>query len=203
MTSADFLIRESITTGEDHDAHVDQEVNVRGPSIPKPTISERQRLFIERWVRNKADTPYQIIERCNIVLMTADGISNADVGRSLDVDRQRVRRWRGRWIAAQEQLAAAEAKGAEDKDLRLLILDVLCDEPRSGRPARITTEQIAQITSVACEPPAESGRPVTHWTPPELADEIQKRGIVDSISPRHVDRLLKRGAYVRTRPVTG
>jgi hypothetical protein len=46
---------------------------------------------------------------------------------------------------------------------------------------------------VACEDPQESGRPVTHWTPQELADEAIKRGIVTSISPRSVGRFLKGG----------
>jgi hypothetical protein len=43
------------------------------------------------------------------------------------------------------------------------------------------------------EPPEDSGIPVTHWTPDELAKEAIKRGIVESISARHLDRLLKRG----------
>ena len=42
-------------------------------------------------------------------------------------------------------------------------------------------------------PREDSGRPITHWTPPELADEAKKRGIVESISPRSVGRFLGRG----------
>jgi putative transposase len=49
------------------------------------------------------------------------------------------------------------------------------------------------IITVACEPPEKSGRPITHWTTPELADEVMKRGIVPSISARHVGRFLKGG----------
>jgi len=47
------------------------------------------------------------------------------------------------------------------------------------------------IITVACEPPEKSGRPVTHWTPRELTDEVIKRGIVASISVRQVGRFLK------------
>lgn len=172
-------------------------------NIPKPTLSDRQRRILDGWTRNKADMPYQLVERCNIVLMSADDISNTEQGRRLGIDRQRVRRWRQRWLLAEGQLADAEAAGAEDKDLRRIMLDVLSDEPRSGRPPEITAEQTAQIIAVACEPPEESGRPVTHWTARELADEARKRGIVDSISARHVSRLLKRGTYGRTRAATG
>jgi putative transposase len=46
---------------------------------------------------------------------------------------------------------------------------------------------------VACEPPEKCGRPVTHWTPRELADEVKKRSIVSSISARQVGRFLKGG----------
>jgi putative transposase len=46
---------------------------------------------------------------------------------------------------------------------------------------------------VACAPPEKCGRPVTHWTPRELADEVKKRSIVPSISARQVGRLLTGG----------
>jgi hypothetical protein len=69
----------------------------------------------------------------------------------------------------------------------------LQDLPRPGAPARITADQISQIMGLACEQPEESGRPITHWTSREIADEIMRRGIVEQISPRHAARLLKRG----------
>jgi len=172
-------------------------------NIPKPTLSNRQREILDGWARNKADMPYQLIERCNIVMMSADGISHTEQGRRLGIDRQRVRRWRRRWLVAEGQLAEAEAAGAEDKDLRRLMLDVLSDEPRPGRPPEISAEQVAQIMAIACEAAEESGRPVTHWTARDVADEARKRGIVESISARHTSRLLKRGTSGRTRVATG
>ena len=65
--------------------------------------------------------------------------------------------------------------------------------PRGGSSGKFTAEQVTRILAVACEDPEASGRPVTHWTPPELADEVVKRGIVESISPRQVGRFLKIG----------
>jgi len=47
-----------------------------------------------------------------------------------------------------------------------------------------------QLFAIACEPPQSYGRPISHWTPRELADEVIKQGIVESISPRHVGRLM-------------
>jgi hypothetical protein len=69
---------------------------------------------------------------------------------------------------------------------------ILSDEYRSGAPARFTAEQVAQLIALACESPEQCGLPVTNWTPTELAKEAARRGIVEEISPRHVDRVLKR-----------
>ena len=64
------------------------------------SMSERQRAILEKWVRNKADTPYRLILRCQLILLSAAGVSHAEQGRRLNVDRQRSRRWRRRWSEA-------------------------------------------------------------------------------------------------------
>jgi putative transposase len=68
----------------------------------------------------------------------------------------------------------------------------LTDEQRPGAPETFTFEQFMQIMALACEAPGESQRPVSDWTPRELADEAVKRGIVTQISPRTVGRFLNR-----------
>ena len=70
------------------------------------------------------------------------------------------------------------------------VLERLQDAPRSGSPPKFTAEQLTHLFAIACEDPRESGRPISHWTNRELADELVKRNIVESISPRHVGRLL-------------
>ena len=72
-----------------------------------------------------------------------------------------------------------------------MVQETLADRPRSGSPGKFSAEQLCQIIAVACQPPAESGRPVSHWTAQELADEVVKQEIVESISPRHIGRFLK------------
>lgn len=166
-------------------------------------VSDRQRALLERWVRSAARTPYRLVERCRIVLMSSDGLNNMEQGRRLGVDRQRVRRWRTRWAANQARLAEAEEAGATDKDFAQLVREVLDDVARPGGPPKFSAEDLAQIMSVACEPPTDSDRPVSHWTPGELAEEVAKRGIVDSISPRHVDRFLKKWNLDPTKAGTG
>jgi len=169
----------------------------------KITVSDRQRAILDKWSRNKAGTPQRLFERCQIIVMCAEGISNSEQGRRLGVDRQRPRRWRKRWADNKDRLTAAELEGVNDKDLAKLLTGILADAPRAGVKPKFTAEQLTQLIALACEPPEESGRPVTHWTPPELADEAARRGIVESISPRHVDRLLKGGICVHTRASTG
>jgi hypothetical protein len=50
------------------------------------------------------------------------------------------------------------------------------------------------MEQLACEAPEKAGRPISQWTGREIADEMVKREIVESISPRHAARLLKKGA---------
>lgn len=154
-------------------------------------VSERQRAILERWIRSAASTPHQLVERSRIVLMSADRKTNKEQAEFLGVDRQRIRRWRKRWAYNEEHIAAAEREAASDKDLAALMSKVLSDAPRPGTPGKFSAEELTQIISVACESPRDSERPVTNWTPRELADEVAKRGIVESISPRHLDRFLK------------
>lgn len=68
--------------------------------------------------------------------------------------------------------------------LRRGIEELLSDAPRSGTCPKFTAEQVAHIQALACEDPQESGVPVAHWPPTELATEAQKRGIVESIVAR-------------------
>jgi transposase len=165
-------------------------------------VTPKQKAVLEPLTRAKL-APQRLVERCRIVLMSAAGRNNEEQADELGVDRQRVRRWRHRWAGASAALVAAEDDGATDQDLKDLILRVLGDHERSGAPPKFTPEQLAAIIALACEPPADSGLPVSHWTPSELAREAIKRGIVESISPRHVDRFLARRTCDRTRVSTG
>ncbi len=132
---------------------------------------------LERLVRC-ASTAQGLARRARMILMADDGAGVGETAVKLGVWRKTVSQWRARWLASSpSRLSAAER---------------LSDAPRSGAPARITAEQICAIMAVACELPCESGRPLTHWSQQELADEAVKRGIVEQISQRSVGRFLKR-----------
>jgi transposase len=154
------------------------------------TLSDRQQQVLTKFASSRTE-PAALVQRSKIVLMSSENMTNVEQADVLSVHRQRVRRWRLRWASAQEALAECETIGASDSDLEARIREVLADLPRSGTPPTFEAEQVTALIALACEEPEESGLPVSHWTPLELATEAIGRGIFESISPRHVDRLLK------------
>ena len=138
-----------------------------GPKPPAVPLSEAERQELHRLIRAHT-TPQHYSFRAQIVLLLADGHNAPEVARRLGTSRRTVRLWRGHWMAR-----PGEA-----------VVERLQDAPRPGAPATFHAEQWCQIMALACEPPEASGRP-------ELADEACKRGIVETISERHVGRFLK------------
>lgn len=163
-----------------------------GPRPASVTLSARQRAALEQLSRSQTAS-VRLARRVSVLLALADDPCLEKAARGLGLTRVSVRLWRDRWLAAAARLAIVEAEGASDQDLLGLIEDALDDAPRPGAPATFTAEQIVQIIAVACEPPAKSGRPISHWTHAELADEVKKRQIARRISPRSVGRFLKGG----------
>lgn len=132
----------------------------------------------------------RLVKRGQIILEAIKGTSNTRIAQQLQVDYETVRRWRDRWRAAEPRLQAIEAVG-KPKLLSQAIVDLLTDGQRPGAPATFTFEQFMRIMALACEKLEAASRPVSTWTPRELADEAVKRGIVETISPRTVERFLK------------
>src|SRR5437868_9027151 len=152
-------------------------------------VSPLQQELLQRMVQ-RTTSAQRHVKRGHIILEAAKGTSNTKIAEHQQVDYETVRRWRDRWHAAESRLQAIEATGKQ-KLLSQAIEALLTDEQRSGAPATFTFEQFMQIMALACEKPEAAERPVSSWTPRELADEAIKRGIVTKISPRTVERFLK------------
>ena len=150
------------------------------PRPPKVVLTERERAELERLVRAHT-TGQQLALRARIVLMAGDGWNNLQIARELGVDDETPGHWRRRWL----QFAEVPLE-------EVSVAKRLADAPKPGAPPKFTPEHICQIIALACEKPVDCGRPISHWSHGELADEIVRRGIVESISPRHAGRLLKR-----------
>ena len=155
----------------------------------KVTITERQQDIL-RTLSNAPTAPSRLRQRAAIILLAFDGQRNPEIAAQVGLSRRQVALWRRRWARAWHRLISMEGLESHAA-LRRAIEQVLNDEPRPGPPGKFTPEQIVQILAVACEPPEKSGRPITHWTAHELADEVVKRGIVPSISPAQVGRYLR------------
>lgn len=153
------------------------------PKAQKLELSEVEQQALKKMVKRHT-VSQQIALRGRLVLAAAIGKSNSQISKEYKVSRQMVRLWRERWLMLQP--IPLSEMDAEER---------LEDSPRPGAPAQITADQRCQIEALACEQPEKSGRPISHWTGWEIADELIKRGIVAQISPRHAGRLLKRGRY--------
>ncbi len=157
-----------------------------GPKPPQISLSEAERQGLKK-ISRRYSTSQQLALRARIILLAAEGKNQAEIAKELKLSLDMARLWRQRWLALQPIAL---------KDLSLA--ERLEDLPRPGTPPRLTADQICQIEQLACEKPEQSGRPISQWTGREMADELVKRGIGETISPRHAARLLKKGASVHT-----
>ena len=147
-----------------------------GPKPPDVPITEQERQQLAALIRART-TEQRLVVRARIILALAQGSNAPQVARELGTTRTSVRLWRRCWL---------ERTGRS-------VVERLRDAERSGAPTTFTPEQWCQIMAIACEAPETSGRPITHWTARELAQEAIARGVVERISPRHVGRFLKSG----------
>jgi len=140
------------------------------------TLTPAQEADLRRLARAHK-TPRKLAERAEMILRSAEGTPVREIARQLGVWPKTVRHWRARWLgrAADTPVAAR-----------------LADAERSGAPATFTPEQVCAIMALACEPPEQSNLPLSHWSQSELAREVVRRGIVESISHGSVGRFLKR-----------
>lgn len=149
------------------------------PKATEVNLREEEKSSLEQLVR-RHNVGQQIALRGRIILAAGEGQSNSAIAIVLKVSINTAQRWRNRF---------AKAQSISYTDLTLE--DRLQDGPRPGAPSRITADQRCKIEALACEQPEDSERPISEWTAREIADEVMKRKIVESISARHAARLLK------------
>jgi len=164
---------------------------VKGPQPAKVELSREEKEALVTMTRRHSSAQ-QLVVRARIVLLANEGKNNEQIARALKITVDTARLWRNRWLG----FAAIDLA-------ELSVSERLEDAPRSGKPATITAEQVCQIVALACETPLACERPVSQWTGREIADEIKQRHIVEQISPRHAQRLLKRGIFNPTVSATG
>ncbi len=115
----------------------------RPKAVLELTDEEREQLV--RWERRRKSSQALAL-RSRIVLKCAAGLANKEVAEAVGVTATTVGKWRSRFC-----------------ELRL---DGLSDDPRPGRPATITTEQVEEVLVATLESTPENA---THWTRSSMA----------------------------------
>lgn len=108
-------------------------------------LSEEERLQLSRWARRHTSAQALAL-RSRIVLTCAEGFDNKQVAERLGCHQATVGKWRARFVADR--------------------LDGLTDEPRPGRPASVTAQQIEEVIVATLE---ETPKNATHWTRAKMA----------------------------------
>ena len=144
------------------------------PKLLKLNEGEREQL---QQLVNRHQTPQQLALRASIILLADQGRNHQEIARELQISRDMARLWRVRWLELSQKDVA--------------VVERLQDAERAGAPATFSLEQILHLFALACERPDVYGRPISDWTARELAEELINQGIVESISARHVGRLLE------------
>ena len=156
--------------------------------VPKYRISlAQQEREILVGITKKHTEKQSVVRRANIILMADAGKMNQDIAEDLGVNVHVSTTWTKRWLERSND-------PVEER---------LQDLQRPGAPDTITPEQWCRLIALACENPEDHGRPITHWTYRELAEEAIKQGIVEEISPSHLGRILKKKTCNHTAAVTG
>ncbi len=144
-----------------------------GPSACPIVLSMPEQQRLEHRVRTVTEQHRHVL-RATIILLAAQGWSNAAIARRVGVCVDTARTWRDRYGAYGE--------------------DGLRDRGRSGRPRRFTDVQQAQVKAIACELPADRGIPLSRFSHADLAAEAVDVGVVEDISASTVRRWLRRDA---------
>jgi transposase len=120
--------------------------------MPAPTaveivLTEPERSVLEAWT-SRRKTAQALALRARIVLAAAGQLTNREIAALEGVSPPTVTKWRGRF--AQRRLEG------------------LMDEPRPGRPRRISDEQVEEVVIKTLE---SAPRDATHWSTRSMAKE--------------------------------
>lgn len=157
-------------------------------TAPIVDVSDDVRNILSQLV-NATTTSQRLAQRAQIILLAEARLYSIAIAKQVGLDRRQVGVWRARWEASQPAIEAVESQGIR-AELRRTIEETLSDAPRPGSPGTFKPEQVTQVISLACEDPALSELPITHWTAAELVEVLKQRGIVESISVSTVGRYL-------------
>ena len=109
-------------------------------------LKEEQKAELSAWAK-RGGTPQKHAQRCRIVLLAAEGNGNEWIGNKLGMSRQKVARWRGRYLESG-------------------LPGLLRDRAGRGRPAKIKPEDKAELIRRTLE---ETPPMATQWSTRRMA----------------------------------
>lgn len=125
-------------------------------------------------------------ERAKIMLMANQFADDKLIAKECNSSLKKIKKWKKRFLSFfKDRVSTSKV------NLRNELLNLLKDAKRSGAPSTYKPAHICLIVSIALDKPELSGRPISHWTCRELADEANKRKITENISERTVSRILR------------
>src|SRR5690625_3691612 len=108
------------------------------------TDEERDQLL--RWARRRKSSK-ALAFRCRIVLACGEGLTNKDAAAQVGWSAPTVTKWRSRCVEHR--------------------LDGLVDDPRPGRPATVSVDQVEDVVVTTLE---DTPKTATHWTRSKMAE---------------------------------
>jgi transposase len=133
------------------------------------TLSYEERKELEKWQRSTT-VDAGLARRGRIILLLSQGMSLSDIARRVGIQRCVVRKWVKRFLRKR-------VKG-------------LYDKPGRGAKPFFPPEVVIRLVKLACERPDSIGRSLSQWDCQELARQLVEEGVVESISPETVRRIL-------------
>ena len=138
--------------------------------LVKLTAQERRELehFISRGKKSARE-----INRARILLLADEGKKDREISEQLGLSTQTIVNLRKRFSQSKYEH----------------ILEVIKDNPRSGRPIKIDSRVEAKISMIACSDPPKGS---AQWTLRMIADRMVKLEFIDCISHESVRNVLKK-----------
>lgn len=116
-------------------------------------LSDEERKTIEK-LANSQTEEYRKVQRAKMILMSADGMSNAEISAAIGVHYNTVATFVTKYLAAGLEYA-------------------INDSARTGKPGTISDDEKAWITSIACTKPKDLGYAQELWTYRKLRDHVR------------------------------
>ncbi len=133
-------------------------------------MSEPARTTLQKWLYRRK-IPAGLARRARAMLLLAEGHTYISTARQVGLAECHIRKWAKRFL---EQGVVG-----------------LSEKPRPGRVPLFAPEVALHVVKFACERPDRAGRSLSHWDCAELARHLQSEGIVGSISPETIRRILR------------